>query len=150
MIARRLWWTSVVLLALTAGGCDGGDEGPDPTDPAGPSPEPPEPPGGPEPPEPPPPPGGSSLSITGGGHNVTERFTSDLWVHGGYAYTGTWGGFEREGNPGNVLKIWALDDTGAPALADSLVLEEVGTVSDVVLSSDYAFLLDVTSSDRPR
>ncbi|HEU4525021.1 MAG TPA: hypothetical protein VFR62_08360 [Gemmatimonadales bacterium] len=138
MIARRLWWTSVVLLILTSAGC-GGDEGPDPIAPGEPSPEPP---GQPEPPEPPPPPpGGSTLSIAGGGHNVTERFTSDLWIHAGYAYTGTWGGFEREGNPGNALKVWALDDTGAPDQADSVVLSNVGTVSDVEVSADGAVLM---------
>ena len=92
MNLHRVWWTGLVLLMVTVAGCDGGGDLPEPTDPTGPSPEPPEP--------PPPPPDGFALNITGGGHNVSERFTSDLWVHGGYAYTGTWGGFEREGNPG--------------------------------------------------
>jgi hypothetical protein len=142
MNAHRLWRAGIVLLMVTVAGCDGGGDVPDPSDPAGPSPEPPGPPGQPEPPEPPaPPPDGFALSITGGGHNVSERFTSDLWVHGGYAYTGTWGGFEREGNPGNALKIWSLDATGAPALADSLILPGVGTVSDVEVSADGSVLM---------
>ena len=29
---------------------------------------------------------GSTLAVAGGGNNVPERFGSDLWVHGGYAY----------------------------------------------------------------
>jgi hypothetical protein len=135
MKPHRVWWTGLVLLMVTVAGCDDGGDLPEPTDPTGPSPEPPEPPG-------PPPPGpGVTLSITGGGHNVSERFTSDLWVHGTYAYTGTWGAFGREGNPGNALKIWALDATGAPELADSLILPDVGTVSDVEVSADGAVLM---------
>jgi hypothetical protein len=132
MSARRLWWTGVVLLTVTAAGCDGGTE---------PSLDPPESPE-PAPPEPPAPaPDDLTLSLTGGGHNVPERFTSDLWVHGAYAYTGTWGGSQREGNPGNALKIWALDATGAPALADSVILPDVGTVSDVEVSADGTVLM---------
>jgi hypothetical protein len=141
MSMRQTWRLGVLLVTLALAGC-GGDSGPDPADPSGPSPETPEPPEPPSPPAPPvPPPDGLTLSITGGGHNVTERFTSDLWVHGGYAYTGTWGGFPREGNPGNALKIWALDASGAPALADSLILSDVGTVSDVEVSADGAVLM---------
>jgi hypothetical protein len=138
MKAHRLWSMGIALL-LAGSGCDGGGDLPDPTDPNEPSPESP---GSPEPPEPPPsPPDDLALSITGGGHNVTERFTSDLWVHGEYAYTGTWGGFEREGNPGNALKIWRLDAGGAPVLADSLILPDVGTVSDVEVSADGSVLM---------
>ena len=137
MTARRLWWTGVIVAMVALAAC--GDQGPDPVDPGAGAPEPP---GPPDPQEPPPPPtDGLGLSITGGGHNVTERFTSDLWAHGGYAYTGTWGGFEREGNPGNALKIWALDTTGAPKLADSLIVPNVGTVSDVEVSADGTVLM---------
>jgi hypothetical protein len=133
MNGRRLWWTGLVLLTAAVAACGGGGDGADLPDPAGPSPEP------PAPPEPPP--NDLSLSITGGGHNVTERFSSDLWVHGEYAYTGTWGGFEREGNPGNTLKIWALGADGSPELADSLILPGIGTVSDVEVSADGAVLM---------
>ena len=133
MNGRRLWWTGLVLLTAAVAACGGGGDGADLPDPAGPSPEP------PAPPEPPP--NDLSLSITGGGHNVTERFSSDLWVHGEYAYTGTWGGFEREGNPGNTLKIWVLGAGGSPELADSLILPGIGTVSDVEVSADGAVLM---------
>ncbi|MGH7416421.1 MAG: Ig-like domain-containing protein, partial [Candidatus Rokuibacteriota bacterium] len=54
--------------------------------------------------------------VLAGGNNVPERYGSDLWVHGGYAYTGTWGHFQRNGNFGNVLKIWRLGPSGAPTL----------------------------------
>ena len=65
-----------------------------------------------------------SLVVAGGGDNVPDRYTSDLWVHGSYAYTGTWGGAFRNGNAGNALKIWALDPAGAPSLADSIIAPE--------------------------
>ncbi|HWB39833.1 MAG TPA: hypothetical protein VG500_01160 [Gemmatimonadales bacterium] len=143
MSRRGTWYTAIVVALAAVGACGDGDglrSGPDPTDPAGPSD--PEPPGPPEPPAPPPePPAGNILSIAGGGRNVPERFTSDLWVHGGYAYTGTWGGFERDGNPGNALKIWALEPGGAPVLTDSIVLSGVGTVSDVEVSADGQVLM---------
>ncbi|MGH7430168.1 MAG: LVIVD repeat-containing protein, partial [Candidatus Methylomirabilaceae bacterium] len=33
---------------------------------------------------------GGTLTNAAGGNNVPERYGSDLWVAGGYAYTGTW------------------------------------------------------------
>lgn len=78
------------------------------------------------------------LAVAAGGNNVAERFTSDLWLHGGYAYTGTWGFRTAQGN---ALKVWQLDGTGAPALVDSVFVGNVGTVSDVEVSSDGALLM---------
>ena len=60
------------------------------------------------------PPPAASFSVLGGGNNVPDRYTSDLWVHGGWAYTGTWGAASRNGVPGNAVKIWRLDGSGAP------------------------------------
>jgi hypothetical protein len=81
------------------------------------------------------------LRVTGGGNNVEDRYTSDLWVHGSHAFTGTWGGFPRNGNPGNVVKIWRLGADGAPTLAGGIELPEIGTVSDVEVSPDGQVLL---------
>jgi hypothetical protein len=139
MSVRGAWWAVAILVLATAAACGDNDGASGPEDPPPEEPPPEEPP--PEPPPEEPPSGDLTLSITGGGHNVTERFTSDLWVHGGFAYTGTWGGFPREGNQGNALKIWALDPTGEPSLADSLILSGVGTVSDVEVSPDGAVLM---------
>jgi len=86
------------------------------------------------------------LSVVGGGNNVPERYSSDLWVAGNYAYTGTWGGFYRENDPGDVLKVWALDPSGAPSLAGSVTVPNTGTVSDVQVSNDGQTL--VLSSER--
>jgi len=81
------------------------------------------------------------------GRRVPDRWTSDLWVTGGFAFTGTWGGSLRRDstgtlNPGNALKAWLLQPSGAPvSLPDSLILEGVGTVSDVEVSADGRRLL---------
>jgi hypothetical protein len=82
-----------------------------------------------------------ALSVAAGGNNVPERYSSDLWVHGNYAYTGTWGGFIRKSEPGNVLKVWSLDATGAPSLANTVTVANIGTVSDVQVSDDGSLLV---------
>jgi hypothetical protein len=119
--ATTLTWT---ILALAAAGCGGepADEGRGPT-------------------EPPPAPGSLTLEVVGGGHNVPDRYTSDLWVHGTHAYTGTWGSSRRKGNLGDALKIWSLNASGAPTLVDSIVLADIRTVSDVEVSNDGAVLM---------
>lgn len=82
---------------------------------------------------------GANLSVASGGNNVPERFTSDLWAHGDYLYTGTWG--SRSGNPGNTLKIWRLNETGAVAFAGAVTVTGISTVSDVQVSSDGRLLV---------
>jgi hypothetical protein len=77
--------------------------------------------------------GGVTLSVAGGGNNVPERYSSDLWVHGSYAYTGTWGFRNQQGN---VLKVWSLDPSGAPTLASSVTVPEIATVSDVQVTEN--------------
>ena len=82
--------------------------------------------------------GGTELVVVGGGNNVNERFSSDLWVHGNYAYTGTWGFRKQEGN---ALKVWSLGMTGAPTLVGSVTVPNIGTVSDVQVSEDGQLLV---------
>ena len=80
---------------------------------------------------------GSSFGTVSGGNNVPERYSSDMWVQGDYAYTGTWGGFRRDGmTPGNALKVWRLDLSSAPELVDSVIVADVATLSDVQVSDD--------------
>ena len=43
--------------------------------------------------------------------------------------------------PGNALKIWSLDASGAPTLADSIIVSGISTVSDVEVSADGAVLM---------
>ena len=133
MSIPRRWLTALVVAMMGLGAC-GDNDTPPPTDP-GPDPS------DPSDPEPPPPAEGLTLRIDGGGNNVTERFTSDLWVHGSYAYTGTWGSFPREGNRGDALKIWSLDGSGAPTLTDSVILAGLVNVSDVEVSTDGTVLM---------
>ena len=89
---------------------------------------------------------GSSFQVLAGGNNVDDRYSSDLWVHGAWAYTGTWGGAPRNGANGDVVKIWSLDAAGAPTLVDSLKVPAIGTVSDIQVSADGALL--VFSAER--
>ena len=87
------------------------------------------------------PPSGRSFSILSGGDNVPDRYSSDLWVRGSWAYTGTWGRAPRNGVRGDVVKIWSLDASGAPTLADSVKIPGVYNVSDVQVSDDGSVLV---------
>jgi hypothetical protein len=78
------------------------------------------------------------LAVAAGGNNVPERYTSDLWVHGSNAYSGTWGARAAQGN---VVKVWQLDGTGAPSLVDSVIVSNISTVSDVEVSADGSLLM---------
>ena len=68
----------------------------------------------------------------------TERFTSDLWVHGGFAWTGSWGVRQNGGTPlfGNQLRTWRLG-AGDPVATDALQVD-ARTTNDVKVSEDGA------------
>ena len=76
--------------------------------------------------------GGFSVVGTG---TVSTRFTSDVWVHGDYAYTGTWSC--RSGNCGDRLHVWDVSDPSSPALTDA-VLVDARVVNDVKIRADGA------------
>ncbi len=82
----------------------------------------------------------ATLAVKGGGNNVPERFGSDLWVDGTWGYTGTWGERSKDGY-GNAIKVWALDANGVPTLADSLIIPNITTVSDVAVTDDGTMLV---------
>jgi hypothetical protein len=88
-------------------------------------------------------PASGALATRSGGFNAPDRWSSDVWLHGDYAYSGTWGGLPRNGNVGNVLKVWSLP-RGLGEPVDSIVLPDVGTVSDVEVSADGKLLLLTT------
>ncbi len=123
---KRSWLASALsgTLALSSLiGCGGGDGGGDDggvTPPPGPT---------------------DTIDVMAGGNNVPDRYSSDLWIHGNYAYTGTWGAFPRQNNPGNVVKIWSLGPAGHPQLVDSIKLPDIYTVSDIEVSDDGQLLL---------
>jgi hypothetical protein len=77
----------------------------------------------------------TTLATRGGGNNVPERYGSDQWVTGNVAYSGTWGGAIRLAR-GDAVKIWGLGENGVPTLADSLIIPNIGTVSDLAVTPD--------------
>lgn len=84
-----------------------------------------------------------AFAFIGGGQGVaTERYASDLWASGSHVYTGTWG--TRGAEPGNVVNIWRLDQSGRPSWAERVTLSGVGTVGDLQVSADGGQLLVAT------
>src|SRR2546422_2635752 len=77
-----------------------------------------------------------ALSIAGGGDKQSARYSSDCWVFGGYAYSGTWDWIRRTSQSGAMLKVWQLGGTGAPAPVDSIITPNISAVSDVEVSSN--------------
>ena len=85
-----------------------------------------------------PPHGATSPGIALGA--VGERYSSDLWLHGDWAFTGTWGyRLER----GDAVNIWRLGDDD-PRLRSTLVIPAISTVGDVEVSRDGRLLLVAT------
>jgi len=80
----------------------------------------------------------ATLAVRGGGNNVPERYGSDQWVYGQYAYSGTWGNRLARGN---AVKVWSLDAGGEPELADSIIIPNISTVSDVAVTADGRMLV---------
>ncbi|HEX5633477.1 MAG TPA: hypothetical protein VFX50_09620, partial [Gemmatimonadales bacterium] len=79
----------------------------------------------------------------GGGFNVPDRWSSDLWLHGDHAYTGTWGGIPRGTNLGDQLKIWDVRGE-APVPLGSVSFAGAGTISDVEVAVDGRTMLVTT------
>ncbi len=79
-----------------------------------------------------------SFELVGRGR-VTDRFTSDLWVKGAWAYTGTWGvrGVGEASTPGDALNVWDVSDPSSPRLAATVTVD-ARTVNDVKISADGA------------
>lgn len=79
----------------------------------------------------------STFTVAGHGE-VVERFTSDLWVFGDAAYTGTWSvRTTDESRSGNRLYVWDVSEPAAPVLTDSISVD-ARTVNDVKIRSDGA------------
>jgi hypothetical protein len=90
----------------------------------------------------------TTLQVLGGGSNVPDRWGSDLWIHGRYGYTGTWGGFARSGTGlGDAIKVWDVSGS-APVLVDSVLNRLIRTVSDVQVSPDGKWLVATAERDN--
>ena len=85
-----------------------------------------------------------TLATKGGGYNMSERVASDLWITGSWGYAGSWG--SRGGVRGNAIKVWSIAASGVPALADSIIIPGVGTVSDVAVTADGSRLVATTEN----
>jgi hypothetical protein len=125
--ARRLG--ALALLATLLAGCGDSGSGPDPDpddDPIG---------GGPG--------GPAALSILAQGR-VTDRYTSELWIQNGFAYTGSWG--LRGGQRGNVLNVWDAQRSNSFSLIRSINIapDTVTTLGDVQVSDDGKLLVVAT------
>ena len=71
-----------------------------------------------------------TFTVVGHG-DIQSRFTSDVWVHGNAAITGTWG---FRGENGDMVYVW--DVAGAtPVLTDSIQVAAF-TVDDVMIRAD--------------
>jgi hypothetical protein len=76
---------------------------------------------------------------------VPERFTAEVSVQGDYAYTSTWG--LRNGARGNTLYVWDVRGP-IPLKADSVLISGAGTLGDVQVTDDGAWLV-VATEYRP-
>jgi hypothetical protein len=85
-----------------------------------------------------------ALAVLGGGGNVPERYSSDLWVSGQYAYVGTWNWYQRTAGVTGAIKVFQLGGNGAPVLVDSVIVPGVLTISDLEVSPDSQWLVATT------
>ncbi len=82
-----------------------------------------------------------AIGVSGRGA-IGSRFTAEVWIHGNYGYTTTWGtrNVGGVGTPGNMVFIWDIRPA-APVLLDSLLVPGAGTVGDVQVSADGRYLV---------
>lgn len=77
---------------------------------------------------------------------IRDRYTSELWVHGAWGYTGTWARRGASGI-GNALYVW--DVTGSqPVLRDSVLVADAATLGDVQVTADGRYLVVATEVGR--
>lgn len=86
----------------------------------------------------------ATLPVLGQGA-ISDRYTSELWVHGNWAYTGTWGW--RESLTGNALYIWNVSGN-TPVLRDSVLVSDAATLGDVQVSDDGKLLVVATEGGQ--
>lgn len=77
-----------------------------------------------------------SFTLVGEGRE-TRRYTSDVWLWGDHAYTGTWSARSTEAGvfTGNTLHTWDVSDPAAPRKVHSLEVD-ARTVNDVKVRED--------------
>lgn len=88
-----------------------------------------------------------AMNVLGHG-TISSRYTAEVWVHGAYGYTTTWGTrfLNGVGSPGNAIFIWSV--AGAtPVLLDSVLVEGANTLGDVQVTPDGRYLVVPTERD---
>jgi len=81
--------------------------------------------------------GGSGTFAVVGRGLESAHFTSDLWLHGSVAYTGTWSGRPGPNGTqfGNTLNVWDITELGGTTLVGD-VRVDARTVNDVKVRGD--------------
>ncbi len=77
-----------------------------------------------------------AFSVVGSGVEQV-RYTSDLWLHGDFAYSGTWSARPGAGAPipGNQLSAWRISDPSNPFKVSTIEVD-ARTVNDVKIRAD--------------
>jgi len=88
-----------------------------------------------------------AMTIVGHG-TITSRYTAEVWAHGNYAYTTSWGTRFAGGSgvSGNALYIWSVSGA-TPALVDSVIVSNANTLGDVQVTPDGRYLVVPTERD---
>lgn len=80
-----------------------------------------------------------AMPVSGHGA-ISERYTAEVWAHGSYAYTTTWGARGAGLVPGNAIYVWDVRGA-APVLVDSVLVSGASTLGDVQVTDDGALLI---------
>lgn len=83
----------------------------------------------------------ANMTVAGKG-TLTSRYTAEVWIHGNYGYTSTWGNRTVGGvaTPGNMVFVWDVRGS-VPVLVDSVQVPGASTVGDVQVSADGRYLV---------
>ena len=83
----------------------------------------------------------TKLAVAGKGA-ILARYTGEVWIHGDYGYTTTWGArlLNGVGAAGNVIYVWDVR-ANSPVLLDSVKVASATTIGDVQVSTDGKYLV---------
>ncbi len=81
-----------------------------------------------------------AMSVLGRG-NLVDRYTAEVYAHGNFAYTTTWGRRGALQTTGNTFYVWDVSGV-LPVLSDSVLAgTDVTTIGDVAVSDDGKLLV---------
>ncbi|MEE9269039.1 MAG: hypothetical protein V3V49_02155, partial [Candidatus Krumholzibacteria bacterium] len=83
---------------------------------------------------------GGSFTLVGAS-GALDRLTTDLWVHGNYAYTATLGSqVAGVADPGRTLFVWDISNPSSPLVTDSVKVD-APRMNDVKVRADGALAI---------